>query len=57
MFAFTFKYSANDGGKLKYVEILVKSKKNHICLNDETRRFNVLMIPSSQEAQKHDTNN
>lgn len=47
MFAFTFKYSANVGGKLKYVEILVKSKKTHICLNDETRGFNVLMIPSS----------
>ena len=36
MFAFTFRYSANDRGKLKYVEILLKSKKNIYAKSNET---------------------
>ena len=31
MFVFAFRYSANDCGKLKFTEILLKSKKIYKC--------------------------
>lgn len=36
MFAFTFRYSANDCGKFKYVEILSKFKKYIYAEGNET---------------------